>query len=116
MELLQSSLVKYWQFEPMTASDRAEQEKRIKDAIENGDASAVEAIELRHRADASETAIKVGAALADDLFSARTVEQDSTISATNHMDDEKTQEDDEPRPGPKKVPVFLFDEAHKLPS
>lgn len=55
--------------------------------------------------------MKEGLGGADDLIAARTVD---TVSLDGSV--VSKEEEDAPQPNPKKIPVFLIDEAHKLPA
>ncbi|KAM0752020.1 hypothetical protein T439DRAFT_324111 [Meredithblackwellia eburnea MCA 4105] len=154
MELFQSAMLKYWEFEPMTeAARKAKKEQEDRSKLEGGDTKddikrqrAQEGLgPASHRPiphDPTEAvmregwgspAVKVQMELKrekekqdkeqkeKDLRSARTVgdvsenEKDQK-EVEEQQEAEEGEEEKEPTPPPKRVPVFFFDEAHKLPA
>ncbi|KAK4701989.1 hypothetical protein P7C70_g4237, partial [Phenoliferia sp. Uapishka_3] len=124
MELFQSALLKYWEFEPMTETDRKGKKKAAqnpppspksdaKNLIKKSGATSSSQIQPH---DLTEATMREGwGSPAVDLRSAR------TVGALEENEGGKKEGGDEevekvPTPAPKKIPVFFIDEAHKLPA
>lgn len=120
----QSALLKYWQFEPMSAEDRARVEREKKknhdqnkeqeaDKARNGEASGA-------RRTTSDAKVKEGAVPkpekgvdGKDLMSTRALnehEQDQDKRNPNQQEVDEAK----PKPPVKKIPVLFLDEAHKV--
>ncbi|KAM0786832.1 hypothetical protein ACM66B_002260 [Microbotryomycetes sp. NB124-2] len=106
LEFFQSALLKYWEFEPKSEEQRKREEEEAKQ--DKSDA------ERKPKArDGSKQTLERGPTPTAskekeiDLEAARTVKEDETKA---------TKMDDTPQPPPKKVPVLLLDESHKLPA
>ncbi|ORY88261.1 hypothetical protein BCR35DRAFT_276955 [Leucosporidium creatinivorum] len=136
MELFQSALLKYWQFEPMTEGARKAQEAELL-AKKEGSDSNDPTPERDQPRDPTEAKMRQGAVPSPskekeiDLLAARTLkdksdgdkakEKNADVMAgredgTEAGEEAEEQVKEEPKPPPKKVPVFFLDEAHKLPA
>lgn len=139
LELFQSALLKYWQFEPMSAGDRAQLEAE-KQAIKDGKLTKEEAAEARDKKlrerrakrprvrDETEAKMRDGAVPSPskenevDLLAQRTLQKEDvegdekkqTGDKASQQGKEEEEEVEEPVPPPKKVPVVFLDEAHKV--
>lgn len=127
--LLQSALLKYWKFEPMTAEKRARLEQEKQDEKEGKDAGTEESDYKTpgKRASPTSTDAKVregavpkpaqeGKENNADLLKARSLKEDGEKNAekeTTPLDKEES-EVDERKPPQKKIPVLFLDEAHKV--
>ncbi|GAA5923611.1 hypothetical protein JCM1841_001300 [Sporobolomyces salmonicolor] len=134
MELFQSALLKYWDFQPMTDTQRQQRAKELEEAKSkptgaSSASSKAATLAASHTSnDPTEARMRQGAvpkpALGQDaekdLFSARSLgaeEEAEPVAKEKVSQPEKNaEEDDEPKPPPKRIPVFFLDEAHKLPA
>ncbi|BGP52767.1 hypothetical protein JCM8202v2_000324 [Rhodotorula sphaerocarpa] len=139
LELFQSALLSYWNFQPMSPEEREwakaarkrEEKTGVKEGVEPVKTTRKKAPSAPSAArDAGETRAIGGAAAqpepADrDLFDARSLrgmeeqaEEEGTDGAKGAPGTNKEGEEAEvgATPPPKKMPVFFLDEAHKLPA
>ncbi|GAA5886344.1 hypothetical protein JCM5296_001875 [Sporobolomyces johnsonii] len=134
MELFQSALLKYWDFQPMTDAQRQQRTKELAKAkskptaASSASSKAATLAASHHSNDPTEARMRQGAVpkpdirqdAAEDLFSARSLgaeEETEPVAKEKASQPEKDgEEDDEPKPPPKRIPVFFLDEAHKLPA
>ncbi|GAA5984779.1 hypothetical protein JCM10908_003501 [Rhodotorula pacifica] len=140
LELFQSALLSYWNFQPMTAAERKAKEDAKKDDKEKGTSTeaktkaATGAKPSGTSADAKDTSkgrLKGGAVPQPEqedrnLFEARSLrgieaKEDAKGKSGAAADKdgaakEGEEEEEEAKPPPKKMPVFFLDEAHKLPA
>ncbi|SCV69551.1 BQ2448_2571 [Microbotryum intermedium] len=135
MELFQSALLKYWQFEPMSEARRAELEEekdsgskgKGKEGTKTADKKPRRA--MRKYTDTTEAKMRQGPVPeADkkeeiDVWAARSIEEpkkEKELEGKKEMnrdgEEEVEEVKEEPMPPPKKVPVLFLDEAHKLPA
>lgn len=126
MVYLQSALLKYWEFEPMT--DEARKQLQAEETKANStldeDASGTLAAEnlasvangkrtLAH--DETESTMREGwGAPAVNLQEARTVNKGK--SEEDNVENTTEKEEQSPQPPSKRIPVLFIDEAHKLPA
>ncbi|BGP43050.1 hypothetical protein JCM10449v2_007065 [Rhodotorula kratochvilovae] len=139
---MESALLSYWSFEPMTAAQRKakEEQKKAEKEEKESEASSKKKRPTRsttaqndtfaasHRShDPTEAHMRLGAVarpqprkeVGDDLIEARSLGGDQAEEVKEALREEKGEEEgeeEERRPPPKRVPVFFLDEAHKLPA
>ncbi|SCZ97069.1 BZ3500_MvSof-1268-A1-R1_Chr4-2g06970 [Microbotryum saponariae] len=132
MELFQSALLKYWQFEPMSDARRAELEQEQKGkGEENGKGGSKKGDKNSRRStreytDTTEAKMRQGAVRETDkkeeidVLAARSIEEqkkkneeEKEVQGSEGTSQEGEEEVEEPKPPPKKVPVLFLDEAHK---
>lgn len=96
----QSSLLKYWDFQPMTDKAR---KALAEEAVKDGKVGSSQ--------DLAEEKLREGFGKSDaDLKEARTIPQE------NGGDGVVAEDEAELKPPSKKIPVFFLDEAHKVSS
>ncbi|GAA5863072.1 hypothetical protein JCM3774_001412 [Rhodotorula dairenensis] len=141
LELFQSALLSYWNFQPMTAAERRAKEAEKKGEKDEHASSKTKAkgkkptkppVTPAEATDPSRGRYKGGAVPQPekedkDLYEARSLggseaEEDGNDSAPPSAAGKRTAnegeegEEEEEQPPPKKMPVFFLDEAHKLPA
>ncbi|GAA6060163.1 hypothetical protein JCM10212_005164 [Sporobolomyces blumeae] len=144
MEILQSALLKYWDFKPMSPEQRKKREEAEEKANEEGsgaasesnnpdDTAAASAPPALESNDPTEARMRLGAVgkpqkkkAQEDLIDARSLGEDAGTGKTSSSGDRDTiaksdalegeGRKKESKPPNKKIPVIFIDEAHKLPA
>ncbi|GAA5831328.1 hypothetical protein JCM5353_008558 [Sporobolomyces roseus] len=128
MEILQSALLKYWDFKPMSKAEREEQEEAKKAAEEEERSGKKPAKSSKPSAihnessmpsmssnDPTEARMRAGAVPKPQ----RTSEEGKTLIEARSLGKAQKGEEgkaEEKKPRAKKIPVIFMDEAHKLPA
>ncbi|POY74716.1 hypothetical protein BMF94_2191 [Rhodotorula taiwanensis] len=138
LELFQSALLSYWNFQPMSNSERKAREAAKKDEKEKGRQKAATSKTSKQRdhpvspqeaKDADKARSKTGAVPKpeqEDLHDSRSLQAaeaqvgDDELRGgerrTGTTTDQGEGKEEESKPPPKMMPVFFLDEAHKLPA
>ncbi|GAA5939236.1 uncharacterized protein JCM15063_004463 [Sporobolomyces koalae] len=124
MEMLQSSLLTYWDFKPMLEADRKRLEEEKKNPAKQDNAAQTLATPppespVNGARDPAEARVQATAVPKPDqsnktLHEARSLGDKLESTSKPKADDNLSKEDRKPRN--KKIPVIFFDEAHKLPA
>ncbi|GAA5986311.1 hypothetical protein JCM5350_002977 [Sporobolomyces pararoseus] len=129
MEILQSSLLAYWDFVPMTEAQRKkqkEEQEEEKNASSSTKASTTSGSDPSPASnmlnDPTEARMRAGAVPKPEregkqtLVEARSLGEDLQKEEKDAKEVEKETEMEEKKPRSKKIPVIFIDEAHKLPA
>ncbi|KAI5474620.1 prokaryote ATPase domain containing protein [Pseudohyphozyma bogoriensis] len=119
MELYQSALLKYWEFQPMTQKERDELEQAKEDDEEGSkkNPKAKTAQDRMTPSDPTESRMREAwGPPTVDLQTARTVKAEQEAAERKANGEEGEESEKEETPPPKRIPVLLLDEAHKLPA
>ncbi|GAA5899868.1 uncharacterized protein JCM6883_006015 [Sporobolomyces salmoneus] len=130
MEILQSSLLAYWDFEPMSKAQRKEMEE-AKEKADKEDDKPTKSTKVETTAasnmlnDPTEARMRLGAVPKPEttekskqtLLEARSLgDEQKTDEKGEKKENEVEGKEEERKPRSKKIPVIFIDEAHKLPA
>lgn len=129
MEILQSSLLAYWDFEPMSKAERERRKKEAEEKDKEGKPATATSSDKPQQSvtnsimtDPTEARMRAGAVPKPEredkktLVEARSLGEEQKQDSDGQQKTDSPTEGEEPKPRSKKIPVIFIDEVSRLAS